>query len=441
MPKERLNTAISRYGAVALVLARVAEGRSISQAISEVTKGVLLDLSGKEIRITGRTLYRWVSAYKKYGLDGLCPKSRKLRRASRVLSDDFLAFMTKQKELDPDSSLPELIRRAVLLGIGGGKISRSTAWRAARKLNLPIFASSGLDKTDMRRFQYTHRMQMVLCDGKHFRAGEQRLRRVALIFIDDSSRFTLDGEVGTSESSNFFLRSLWSVIKKWGLMAALYIDHGPGFISADTATVCARLGIAIIFGRVRYPEGHGKVERFNRTMKADLIRNLSRNPEVDPSVSALSIRLRHYLVNDYNRRHHEEIKQSPESVFLADSLPLSLPEDLEKMAQHFVICETRRVSRDQIVSVDGINYEMPQGYAGRIVEVYRNILDGTVSVKHQNKMITLQPPDLTLNAMTPRIIATTKEVKSRPVRSAADIAFMKDHQPIVGTGGDFFNRE
>lgn len=439
----RHNTAISRYGAVALVLAKVAEGRSLSWAISEVTKGAPHDLSGHEIRVTERTLFRWVSAYKKSGLDGLCPRPRALKRASRVLSDDFLVFLSRQKGLDPKASLPEIIRRAERLDIvGEKKLSRSTVWQAARKLNLPIFASPGLEKTDMRRFSYTHRMQMVLCDGKHFRAGRGRLRRVALIFLDDATRFTLSGEVGTSESSDFFLGALWTVIKKWGLMRALYIDHGPGFISNDTAVVCARLGIAIVFGRVRYPEGHGKIERFNRTMKADLLRTFSQNPEIDPSISALTIRVRHYLTNEYNRRFHEEIKCNPEDLFLSDPLALSMSEGLDKMERHFVICESRRVSRDQVVTVEGVNYDMPQGYAGKVVEVYRHILHGTVSVKHDNRMVELKPLDLTLNAVTARAFVERQKDECRgPIRSAADISFAKDYQPVVDMSGDFFEKE
>jgi hypothetical protein len=41
---------------------------------------------------------------------------------------------------------------------------------------------------DSRRFVYPHRMQMVLCDGKHFRAGAARLRSMAYFFLDDATR-------------------------------------------------------------------------------------------------------------------------------------------------------------------------------------------------------------------------------------------------------------
>ena len=61
---------------------------------------------------------------------------------------------------------------------------------------------------DTRRWRYAERMQCVLADGKHFRAGAARLRRVALFFLDDATRYGLAVVVGTAESSALFLRGL-----------------------------------------------------------------------------------------------------------------------------------------------------------------------------------------------------------------------------------------
>ena len=52
------------------------------------------------------------------------------------------------------------------------------------------------------------------------------------------------------------------------------MDHGPGFVSEDTASVMARLRIRLIHGTPAYPEGHGKVERFHRTEFEQLLRLL-----------------------------------------------------------------------------------------------------------------------------------------------------------------------
>lgn len=59
-------------------------------------------------------------------------------------------------------------------------------------------------------------MMLVIADGKHFRAGAARLKRVALIFMDDATRYGLIVIVGTSENASDFLRGLWEVIRRHG---------------------------------------------------------------------------------------------------------------------------------------------------------------------------------------------------------------------------------
>ena len=179
------------------------------------------------------------------------------------------------RQRDPRASVPELLRRAVARGIVAAelRIDRTTAWRACRRLGLPTRARPSKREGDLRRWRYPHRMQRVLADGKHFRAGATRLRRVALFFIDDATRYGLDVLVGTSESTELFLRGLYEVVLRHGLADLFYLDRGPGFISHDTlAVVQGGLGAWLIHGAARYPQGRGAVERFNRTASERVLR-------------------------------------------------------------------------------------------------------------------------------------------------------------------------
>jgi transposase InsO family protein len=90
-------------------------------------------------------------------------------------------------------------------------------------------------------------------------------------------------------------------------MGILYLDHGPGFIATAVAEVCRRLEIALIHGESRYPEGHGKIERFNRTVQSAVLRALDGRPDVDPACKALEVRLRHWLRQVYNHEPHESL--------------------------------------------------------------------------------------------------------------------------------------
>lgn len=91
-----------------------------------------------------------------------------------------------------------------------------SVWRAFERMGLATCMRVTKHEGDMRRFTFLNRMQMVLCDGKKFRAGAARLRRVALFYLDDSSRYGLQVVVGTEETSELFLRGLYKLICRYG---------------------------------------------------------------------------------------------------------------------------------------------------------------------------------------------------------------------------------
>ena len=222
--------ALLRYHVVSQVKARVLAGQPISAAIRQIASLTQVDPHGEEVPISERSVYRWLSDYDASGLAGLEDKPRDPGPVSKVLEPRFLDFLEAKKRQDPESSLPDLIRIARLEGVLAPDqvLCRTTVWRAATRLGLPLRRSKKLRDTDMRRFAYANRMLMVLCDGKHFRAGVKRLRRVALFFLDDATRRGLKAWVGTSESTRLFLAGVHQLIVRHGLMAALYLDRGPG---------------------------------------------------------------------------------------------------------------------------------------------------------------------------------------------------------------------
>ena len=153
----------------------------------------------------------------------------------------------------------------------------------------------------------THRMQMVLCDGKHFIVGPGRLKRVALFFLDDATRYLLHVVVGTSESARLFLRGFFEMTCRHGLAGVAYMDHGPGFTAIDVIAVMKALDLVLIHGEEGYPEGRGKIEALNKTAKRDVLRGLDGRADVDPDCAALELRLGHYAEHQYNVRPHESL--------------------------------------------------------------------------------------------------------------------------------------
>jgi len=433
--------ALFRYRLVAEVVARIARGERRPEAIGAVAAYAHPDLSGRLRTVSTRTLYRWLARFEVYAFIGLVPRARPRLERSAVLPAPFLDFLEHQKRDDPKASIPELIRRARELGVLSPTraIDRTTVYRAAKRLHLPLGRRRRrTPERDTRRFAYPHRMMMVLCDGKHFRAGATRAKRVALIFLDDASRFALHAVVGTSESAALFLRGLYECIQRVGRADIYYLDQGPGFIALDTLEVVRKLGALLIHGEAAYPEGHGKIERFNQTANAALLRGLDARPDVDPDPRALALRLQHYLRELYNHQPHESLSGlTPSERFHADERALSLPDSDQQLRQHFVVHLQRTVSADHVVSVDGCDYEVPRGHANERVLLYRRLLDGTLAIPHHGRLVDLHHVDLAANARARRARPRDVDPVAPLPKSAADLVFERDLNPIVDADGGF----
>lgn len=435
--------ALFRFSVVSLALAWLLRGEVRARAVEATAAEEHATPWGEVRRVSPRTVYRWLAAYEQHGLDGLEPPPRTRTDSSVVLPEAFVAFLREEKQRDPRASSPELIRRAREIGIltPQAPVDRTTVWRACRRMGLPTRRRPHKREADTRRFAFPHRMMMVLADGKHFRAGAARLKRVALVFLDDCTRYGLHAIVGTRECTELFLRGLYQLLRKVGFFDVIYLDRGPGFISNDTAAVIAHLPHAhLIHGKARYPEGHGKVERFNQTAWWSMLRSLDRAPEVDADCGALTLRLQHFLDRQYNVRPHESLGlDTPRQRWLADPRSLRFPTDEHDLRQHFVVAETRQVSADHVIRHGGLQYEAPRGLARSEIVVHRHVLDGHLEVAHRGRMVRLHPVDLAANASARRAMAHDEPPASddAPPKTAATLAFERDFGSIVSPDGGF----
>ena len=433
--------ALRRYAVLAQVEALILGGGRVSAAVCEVATRDHVHRDGRPVRVSPRTIQRWRRAYAEGGLAALEPQGRTRTTTSLALSEALVAFLRTEKKTDPRASVPELLRRARARGIVPEDLAvdRTTVWRACRRMGLVTRARPSKREGDMRRWQYPHRMQCVLCDGKHFRAGGTRQRRVALFYLDDATRYGLDVIVGPSESTHLFLHGLYGLIRQHGLPDLLYLDQGAGFASDDTVTVVeGGLGAWLIHGRARYPQGRGVVERFNRTAHDQALRGLDGAADVDPAYGALTLRLRHYLQR-YNDSPHETLNGDTPRQRWEQGRPLRFPEDEADLYRRFVVRQPRKVSTDHVIKMDGRRWEAPRGLGDGWVEVARHVLDGRLWVLHEGRMVELAELDPSANARARR----AADDADRPVASegvpttAADLAFAQDFRPLVDPEGGY----
>lgn len=440
--------ALFRYRIVSAVKALELGGLSRRAAVCQVARQPQLSAEGQIRCVSERSVWRWLASWEAAELAGLERARRQRLQGSQVLSDGLLSFLERERKADPRASIPELLRRAREQGLIGDdeKPERSTVWRAMQRLGIDTRRRKQPRDADMRRFEYVLRMQMMLLDGKHFRAGVARAKRVALYLLDDATRYGLDVLVTTSEHAEAVLKLWHHVLCRIGLMDSLFIDHGPGFIANDVAAVAARLGVHLIVGTAGYPEGHGKIERFNQSAKARVLRGLDGAPDVDPDCGALTLRLRHDLFEVYNHLPHESLDgDTPQQRFASSPRPLRPAASDAWLINAFTLPLERRVSADHIVTVDGTLYELPRGYGGSRVTLYRRLLELTphgpaLDLEHDGRLVRLHPVDKHFNATSgraPRGSASSDETQAVPAKSASTLHFERDHRSMLAPDGGF----
>jgi transposase InsO family protein len=305
--------ALVRYMVVSRVRAQLALGKDIEAALAETLEKGVEGPDGQRVSATLRTVREWIKKFEQGGTAALERRTRKPGLISEALPPELVTFLRAEKERDRYASVPELIRRARLLALvpDDTKLDRTSVWRAVRRLGLPTRRVPSKREGDTRPFEYGHRMMMVIADGKRFRAGVGRKKRLAFFFLDDATRYGLDVVVGAGwgEPTELFLTGVHGVIERYGFFDSIYVDNSSGAISLDSAAVMSRLRCNLILGTAGYPQGHGKAERFNQTAIAQALRGLAGNASVEDAPAALRLRLRHWLWNGYNQQPHESLPE------------------------------------------------------------------------------------------------------------------------------------
>ena len=431
--------ALFRHSVISEVLGRVLGG--------ELRDAVVGDVASRSYRVEGtqrgtspRTVYRWLRAFATGGAAGLEPAARDKTATSEVLASASWSSCAEKGD-DARASIPELILRARVDGVltADEPVDRVSVWRACQRMGLPLEQRSTEKDRDSRRFAYPHRMMMMLCDGKYFRAGAGRVRRLALFFIDDATRYVMAVVVGADgESTELFLRGLYELVRRFGKVDVLFLDNGPGLHLRRHAHGRRRARHAPRARHRRLPRGSRQFEKFHQAASD---RRAARPVQTRgrPRPERARLRLRHFLFERCNCRPHEALDWQLAAGALGRRHAKARLQSDAELREKFVITETRKVSLNHVVSIDGKDYEVPRGHGGTRLAVRRHVLEGTLSVLHEGRIVRLHPVDLAANAVARRgkPSAPHDEERAPAPRTAAMRAFDRDYGPVVSPDGGF----
>jgi putative transposase len=317
-------------------------------------------------RISESTLKEWIARYRESGnkLESLYPKDRSDQGKSRAVSEETAAGLILLRKELPNVTLPVLLERAKERKIvpSGTALHYSTLYRFLKSQDLVDRPATA--PKDRRKFEEEHPNDMWQSDVLHGPTvtldGKQR-KTYMTAFIDDMTRIIPHAEFYLHERLDCFLDAFRKALLMRGLPKKLYVDNGPAFRSNHLEFICASLGIVLIHAKPYQPEGKGKIERFNRTIREGFLSTAKAT-----TLTELNEQLREWI-SKYHDRPHGGTGEAPIKRFTKNiECVRPAPKDME---DHFRKEARRTVARDRTFSLAGKLYEAPVDLVGKQVRL------------------------------------------------------------------------
>ena len=309
--------AVFRYGLISRLLPQDLSDEQRRNELKRIVDSEHTIPGTTRTRIAESTVRDWMRRYRLGGFNALKPKTRSDQGSPRALAPALAERLLELKEADPTRTIREcvaLVRAEPGIDTSGA-LSQSTVHR--------LFVRHGLNKrniersdrgVDRRRFAFREAGQLWMSDVLHGPTvigdgGTRRRRKSYLIaFIDDATRVIPHAEFAFSESTARFLPVMKQALLRRGIPERLYVDNGAAYRSHHLSLVCAQLGIALIHAKSRSPQGKGKIERFFRTVRAQLLERLE--PSDTASLEALNRRLATWIEGEYHHSPHRGLENA-----------------------------------------------------------------------------------------------------------------------------------
>jgi putative transposase len=396
----RQATALFRYRLIAAALDAPRGARAA--ALRKVAAREHVAPDGRTVRVSLRTLQRWLARFAAKRLDGLRRAPRRDRGRSRAVIDVALDRAVALRRESPVRSTPTLIDILERSGqVAHGALKRSTLDRHLDHRSASRRMLHVLGEKRHVRLAFEHPLDFVVGDfhvGPYVRVGPDQIVRARLgAFIDHCTRYVPESRYGLgSEDFMAVRRGLRALCTAWGVPRRLYVDNGPGYQAHRFHFGCDQLGIDYVHSTAHVSEGRGVVERFNRTVKDAFETEVRLRPE-PATLDELNAFWRAFLAERYHRRVHSEIEEEPllrwqrllglAQVRAAD--PVLLDEVLRLRARRAVHKKT------STVEVGGVRFVVDTALRGRRVDVLYDPHDlGSVLVFYDGRRIQRATPQV-----------------------------------------------
>ena len=418
--------ALFRYGLIADLL-HLPPGHRRLQAQLREKADREYDIPGSSRRrVAAETLRDWLYAYRRGGFDALKPRPRRDTGHTRALPQAVADALCTLKEAHPAFSVAMLIATARQQQHVPPEIvlAPATVHRLLSRHGLMARRPEEGTTKDRRRFAFDAPNELWMSDVMHGPSvldGDDRRRHKTYLIalLDDATRIIPYAAFARNETVAAFLPVFERAIRRRGLSKRLYVDNGAAYRSRHLALVCAKLGVTLIHARPFQPQAKGKLERWFRTVRGQLLPTLTDADTRD--LDALNRRLWAWIEDEYHYAPHRGLAgATPIDRWAANAAHIQLP--TSDLTEVFLFEEKRKVQQDRTVSLHGVVYEVDAALVGETVTLRYDPARATrgVQVLFPGRQIqTAKPVDAYANCFVRRDHGTKQLTPQTPASPPA----------------------
>lgn len=255
----------------------------ISSAMSQRHEFVLLasQPEAKIKQLCGRfgisrpTAYKWLRRYASEGAAGLAERSRRPHHSPKQTSRAMETAITRLRHKHQAWGGRKLNQR--LVDLGHDQVPAPSTITSILQRHDLLDPQESPRHRAFQRFEQARPNDLWQMDFKGDFALAQG-RCYPLTIVDDHSRFAVTLQACARNTKDLTQSALIQTFCRYGLPTRISCDNGSPWGSAcrghytQLAIWLMRLGIAVSYARPHHPQTNGKDERFNRTLKAEVLR-------------------------------------------------------------------------------------------------------------------------------------------------------------------------
>jgi transposase InsO family protein len=328
----------------------------------------------RQLGISRKTAYKWINRYQERDLSSLANRSRRPHHFPHQVDQRIEDRILQHREAHPTwgaRKIARLLLNENLLEVP----ALSTITEVLRRQGkLQVIKSTAA----FQRFERALPNDLWQMDFKgHFPLTHHRCH--PLTVLDDHSRFSLCLKACEDETGETVKSRLVTCFRTYGLPRQINCDNGSPWGNSSSgepwnriAIWLMKLGIQLTHSRPYHPQTNGKLERFHRSLKQELLNQTS----FDHLEEAQHAFDQWQHLYNYYRPHEALDMQTPSTRYQPSQQPY--PEKLPPIdyEEGFI----RKVDADGKISFKGISLKVGHGFRGEYVALKETDQDGLYSI-------------------------------------------------------------